>query len=374
MFTPGSKYFLGLTGASAVALVLYMMFVNPSDLGAVALFGLVVSSATIGAFALRTRDGDVASVEDAVEAASPAPAPSFWPVVFVLGVALILTGLATVPPVFMLGLAVFAAGGVEWAIDNWSDRASADPAFNGFARHRLIGALEYPGAGALVLGVVAYMFSRVMLAASKEGAAVLFIVVASFILLIGYLVAFRPSMRGRVVSVVVTLSVVALVVSGVTGALVGERKELAEASANDYYSAAHRECGAEASEHFDKHANNNVSMRSAVIATVTVANGELYAQVIGLTKKVDTITLPKSSYASVLFRNKDSAERRLVANLGEQKVADTGVVEKIETCTQLTGKKQENVLTLSIPKKAEEGKPYTLTVPGVKGEITVVVP
>ena len=374
MFTPGSKYFLGLTAASVVSFVAYLLFVNPSDLGAVALAGLVIASATIGSFALYTRDGDASSPEEAVEAATASPAASVWPMVFALGTALLLTGLATVPVVFVLGLAVMLAGGVEWAVQNWADKASADPKFNNFARHRAIGALEYPGAGALVLGVIAYLFSRVMLAASKEGAAIVFMVVATFIVLVGYLVAFKPSMRGRVTATIVTLAATALLASGVFSALVGERAELAEASKNDYYSAEHRECGPEASEHFDKHANNNVSMRSAVIATVTVEDGKVYAQGIGLSAKVDTITVPRSNVVNVLFRNKDPEERRLVANLGEQKMGDTGVVEKIEDCTQLTGEKQENLLTLMIPTQAEEGKPYTLTVPGAKGEITVVVP
>jgi hypothetical protein len=70
MITPGSKYFFGLTGLSLIAAILYMVLVNPSDLGAVALFGLAASGALIGAMALFTRDGDVYTDEEAAASSS----------------------------------------------------------------------------------------------------------------------------------------------------------------------------------------------------------------------------------------------------------------------------------------------------------------
>lgn len=373
MFTPGSKYFLGLTGLSFIAVLVYAFFINPSDLGAVALLGLMVAGAIIGGFSLFTRDGDVETSAEAVSAAAPAPPPSMWPLVFSLGVALVLVGMSTVPAVFILGLAVLVAGGVEWMIQDWADRASADAAFNGFVRHRAIGAIEYPGVAALILGVVAFFFSRIMLAVSKGGAAIIFIVVAAAILFIGFIVAVKPGMRGKVTGLVTAIGVTALVASGAASALVGERAELAEASKADHYSAEHRECGAEASEHFDKHANNSVALKSAVIATVSVKNGKVTAQAIGLKDEVKTITVPRSNATSILFRNFDSKDHRMVIHLGEKTIAETGVVEKLEDCTQMTGKDQVNVLTVTIPKPAVD-KPYTITVPGASGEIEVVVP
>ena len=65
----------------------------------------------------------------------------------------------------------------------------------------------------------------------------------------------------------------------------------------------------------------------------------------------------------------------MVAELGEKKVADTGVKEKSEQCTQLTGEDQVNVLTLNIRKPSIAAGPYKLTVPGLEGqEIEVYVP
>ena len=58
MFTPSSKYFVGLTGIALVSAILYMFLINPSDLGAIALFGVAASSALVAGFTLFTRDSD----------------------------------------------------------------------------------------------------------------------------------------------------------------------------------------------------------------------------------------------------------------------------------------------------------------------------
>jgi len=374
MITPGSKYFFGLTGLSLIAAILYMVLVNPNDLGAVALFGLASCGAVIGAMASFTRDGDVYTDEEAVAANAVAGPPSFWPIVFALGAALVLTGLATVSVVFILGIAVLIGGGVEWSIQNWADGASSDREFNEFARTRAISALEYPGLAAVGLGIIAFFFSRVFLALSKESGTIFFIVAAAAIFVVGILIAYKPFMKGAVTVVVSVLAVVALVGVGTFAALSGERHELAVAAEEDHYDASHRECGEEKSKHYDRHANNTVSLRSAVTATIFVKDGKVYAEAIGMTKKVDTITIPRSNATSVMFRNLDEEDHRLVVNLGSAKVAETGVVEKVGTCTQLTGKNQEQVMTLTIPKPATEAEPFSFTVPGATGEIKLVVP
>ena len=374
MITPGSKYFFGLTGLSLIAAILYMVLVNPNDLGAVALIGLAASGALIGAMALFTRDGDVYTDEEAVAANAVAGPPSIWPIVFALGAALVLTGMATVSVVFILGIAVLIGGGVEWTIQNWADGASSDREFNEFARTRAISALDYPGLAAVVLGIIAFFFSRVFLALSKESGTIFFMVVAAAIFVVGLLAAYKSFMKGAVTVIVSVLAVLALVGVGTLAALSGERKELAIAEEEDHFDASHRECGGEKSKYYDKHANNTVSLRSAVTATIFVKDGKVYAEAIGLAKKVDTITIPRSNATSVMFRNLDEEQYRLVVNLGSAKVAETGVAEKVGTCTQLTGKNQEQVMTLTIPKPATEAEPFSFTVPGATGEIKLVVP
>lgn len=374
MFTPSSKYFLGLTGLALISAVLYMFLINPSDLGAIALFGVASSSALVAGFGLFTRDSDAFSNEEAVAAAAPSPGASIWPIVFALGVALVLTGLATVPVVFILGIGVLFGAGVEWTIQNWAHRASADSGFNSFVRERAIGALEYPGLAAVGLAIIAYLFSRVFLALSKDAGTIFFMVVAAVIFGIGFLIALKPAMRGKATVLVAVAGAVVLLVIGGIAALSGERDELAVASKEDHYAAEHRECGVEKSKYYDHHANNQVSLRSAVTATIFVEDGKLRAQAIGIKKDVDTITIPRSLGTTLIFRNLDETERRLVVSLGSHTIAETGVKEKLGTCTQLTGKKQEQVLTLTIPKPATPEEPYFFEVPGIEGQIKLVVP
>jgi hypothetical protein len=374
MFTPGSKYFLGLTGLSLAVAILYLFLVNPTDLGAIALFGLSASGATVAGFSLFTRDSDVYSAEEAVAAGTASPAASVWPMILALGTALVLLGLVTNPIVFVLGVAVLVGGGVEWAVQDWAEGASFDGAYNQMVKSRVLGGLEYPGLSAVGLGVIAFLFSRVMLATSKTEAPIIFIVVSTIILIIGLLVGFKPAVLGKKVIAISALGALALAGAGIASALAGERNELAVAAEEDHYSAEHRECGEEESKHYDHHANNTVSLRSGVSATIFVEGGKLYAEEIGLATKLDTLTVRRANATTFLFRNLDEEARRLVVNLGSEKVAETGVVEKVGTCTQLTDKNQEQILTLSIPKPATAEEPYSFTVPGIEGQIKLVVP
>jgi hypothetical protein len=213
-----------------------------------------------------------------------------------------------------------------------------------------------------------------MLATSKTEAPIIFIVVSTIILIIGLLVGFKPAVLGKKVIAISALGALALAGAGIASALAGERNELAIAAEEDHYSAEHRECGEEESKHYDHHANNTVSLRSGVSATIFVEGGKLYAEEIGLATKLDTLTVRRANATTFLFRNLDEEARRLVVNLGSEKVAETGVVEKVGTCTQLTDKNQEQILTLSIPKPATAEEPYSFTVPGIEGQIKLVVP
>ena len=374
MFTPGSKYFLGLTGLSLAVAILYLFLVNPTDLGAIALFGLSASGATVAGFSLFTRDYDVYTAEEAVAAGTASPASSVWPMILAFGTALVLVGLVTNSIVFLLGVAVLVGGGVEWLVQDWAEGASFDGAYNQMVKSRVLGGLEYPGLAAVGLGVIAFLFSRVMLATSKTQAPVIFIIVATIVLIIGMLAGFKPAVLGKKVVAIVALGALVLAGAGIASALAGERHELAVAAEEDHYSAEHRECGEEESEHYDHLANNTVSLRSSVTATIFVEDGKMYAEEVGLKRKVDTLTLRRSNTASILFRNLDEEPRRLVVNLGSEKVAETGVVEKVGTCTQLTDKNQEQVLTLKIPKPSTAEEPYSFTVPGIDGQIKLVVP
>jgi hypothetical protein len=152
MITTGSKYFYGVTALATIAMVLYMLFVNPNDIGAVALGSLAAAAALLGGLTSFTRDSIAHTATEAVAAAEqPAPA-AVWPLIVAVGIVMLVFGLATNPIVFVLGIVALVAGGVEWLVQDYASRASADSTFNSQLRGRLLHPLEFPVAAAVVVG------------------------------------------------------------------------------------------------------------------------------------------------------------------------------------------------------------------------------
>ncbi len=372
MFTTGFKFYIGISALAAFASAVFLVTNDQVALGSVALLGTFVGAAILAGIALATRDGAVESAQAGSAAAMPAPTSSAWPLVAAVGFVVMVIGLLTEPLVFVLSIVVLLAAFAEWLAQSWSERASADNKFNAKVREHLMGPLELPILVALGLGVIVFSFSRVMLAVSRDGSAVIFIVVAALILLGLSLIALKPKLRTSLVSTVCTFVVLGLVAAGIAAASVGERNELDAASRGGHY--LKMECEEERSEHFDKGAEKTVSAKSSVIATVVLEGGKLTAKVQGIEGIADVITVPRSNPSSILFRNKDAKDRRLVAYLGKQTVT-TDVVKSVETCTQLVGEGHTQLLTFIIPKPSKTDDPYILSVPGVEGStIELFVP
>lgn len=369
MFTTGSKFFIGLSALGAVSFAVFMVFLNPSSIGATTLFGFVPAVALAAWLSLWSRDGEP---DAASPAASTVPSAGMWPFLAAAGTALVLVGTITRPVVLILGGVIVAASFVEWAVQSWSDRASADPAHNADLRGRIMQPLEFPVLATVGSAVVILSFSQIMLAIDKSAGAILFMVVATLVLLGGILFALRPGLKRSVVAALCAVGLLGLVAGGVAGATSGLRPQLEEAKSEGHYT--HRKCGPEKDKYGDKHALLGVSSRSAVIATVEFVDGALVAKVQGNPAETDRITIPRSNPSSIIFRNKTEGDFRLVARLGTVPVAE-GVVEEVEQCTQLIPNGAEQLLTLTIPKPSLEPGAYVLEVAGVEGQsIEVIVP
>ena len=371
MFTPGSKYLLAITGLSAVSFALYMLLVHPSALGAVALIGLLAATSLLTGITLFTRDGHAA--ENQTSAATlDTPTPSMWPLVGAAGFSLVLVGTITTPVVFIFGIVAILATLVEWTVQAWSERSSGDVAYNASVRERILNPIEYPILAAVGIAIIIFSFSRVMLAINKDAGAIVFIVAASAISLVGLLISIRPQLKKSIVVTIAVVAVFGLVGAGIASMGFGLREDLVVAAEEDHY--AHKECGAEKSEHFDKGVSETISATSGADATIELIDGKLTAHAQGIEGFQDSITVRRSNPINIIFRNKDAGEFRLSAYLGKTKVTD-GVSEELITCTQLISKGAEQWLTFSIAKPSVTGEPYTLSVPGLEGQsILVVVP
>ncbi|MEY3615599.1 MAG: hypothetical protein RLZZ518_600 [Actinomycetota bacterium] len=376
MFKVGSKLFLGLTGFAAFNLVAYIVFVERLALGGVALSAVFAVFMGLSAVVLMTNEGD-SEVQPRDAALLGA---SMWPLVTVVGIVLLMLGLIVAQIYFIFGIVVVLAALTEWLVQSWSESASDDVAHNETARRRLLHPIEFPVLASLGLGVIIFSFSRVMLAISKSAGAVVFMVVATLVLMAGTWFALRPALKPALVSGICVIGAVGIIAGGIGGTGAGLRTDLAEAAAEGHYT--HRECGEEKSKYFDKKAMKTLSLRSNVAAIIELRDGKLSAVINGFATPQSSITAARGNPVTFVFRNFDAKERRMVASLGDAMPAGAAEASSDkhadgnETCTQLIPQGAEQGLTITYNKPSiAQDKPLTLTVPGVDGQsIEVVVP
>jgi hypothetical protein len=379
VITTSSKLFYGLGAGSLVGAVLWMIS-GSSALGAVALFFLAVALVFAGSIASFVRDGHVLSTDTAAHATAAAtnrsPQASLWPLGTAISVGVLVVGLISSPGIFKVGVALTLAMLGEWMIQNWSERGSADSAYNTKIRDYLVHPLELPVAGALLLAVIVLSFSRLMLALDKSAGVAVFGVAAALVLAVGTLIAFRRNVSRRIVGAMSAVVLVALASAGVATALDGEREQLTEAAAEDHF--AHRGC-TEEKEYSDKKASRSVGAKSNVLATVTLRDGQLIAEVAGYEGVQSEVYIQRANPSTILFVNDTDEARRMVVSYGKVVEDLGGGVEKevpLQSCTSKIEKGGQQSVTVVAPRPSfASDEPFTITVPGVEtARLTVVVP
>jgi len=379
MFTTGSKLFLGATSL-AIAAVLVLGITNGGAVGwtaTISLLGAVVALAFLTGVNFYTRDSNVSSMDAQATttsaAAQSAPTRSFWPIFGAVGVALVAVGLVTEPIVFKAGVVVLIAAMVEWMVLAWSERASADAAYNASLRKRLLNPLEFPVIGAVGLGVLIYSFSRIMLFISKSTGPAIFGIIAALVLFGGVLFAYSPGVKKGVAIGLCTIAALGLVSTGAVMAIDGQRDiEAHEVIANDP-----SVCTSNDETEADEDASQTVAAKANLAAIVTLENGQLTAHEVGVSGAVTTITLQRGNQSNILFMNKDDEDVRLVAHLGAFTTVANGTttVQKPLTCTTLVEQDGEQLMSLRIAQSSvASSEPYTLAVPGIDSAITIEVP
>lgn len=379
MITTSSKFFYGLGTLSVVGAVLWI-FSDNGALGAVALLSLATALIFIGAVATFTRDGHVLSTDTAAHASAAAaqrsPRASLWPLGTALSVGTVAVGLVSSPGIFKVGVALTLAMLGEWMIQNWAERGSADSAYNTKIRDYLVHPLELPVAGALLLAVIVLSFSRLMLALDKSAGVAVFGVGAALVLTVGAVVAVRRNASRRVIGAMSAVVLVVLAGAGVATALDGEREQLVEAAAEDHF--AHRGC-TEEKEYSDKKASRSVSAKSNILATITLRDGQLIAEVSGYDEPQAELYIQRANPSTILFVNDTDEPRRMVVSYGKVVEDLGGGVEKetlLQACTSKVEKGGQQSVTVRIPQPSfASDEPFSITVPGVSSaRLNVVVP
>jgi hypothetical protein len=243
MITTGSKWFFGLGFVSLVLAAAYGWTTGGNGLGPLTAgykggvgdhfgYGILLSGAIVSLFlgfvATAARDAEAEAVAqvagtETVPAVIPAGA-SYWPPIAAFGAALVVIGLVAEPLLFILGLIVLGIVLVEWAVQTWADRATGDPETNRRIRNRLMNPIEYPAAGALVLGGLAIALSRLFLALSSETTVWVGIAIAAVIVATGFLVASRPKISSNVLVGLLIAGALVVIGIGVAGGVAGTRE------------------------------------------------------------------------------------------------------------------------------------------------------
>jgi len=387
MFTTGSKLFLGATALSVVAAVIFGVSNGGAKgwLGVVGLLSAAVVFAVLFAVNYYTHDGNVSAMTEHVTAeAGAAQTPverSMWPAIAAIAVGAMAVGAVSKPIVFKAGAVLLLAAAVEWMVHGWSERASADPAYNAGLRKRMLHPLEFPVLAAAGLAAVIYSFSRIMLWIDKSGGPVVFMVVGAVVLFGGFLFAARPSLKKSVVAGVCTVGALGLVSTGAVMAIDGQRTIVAHPTTTSDNGAVctQAEEGPGEQAEIDEKGSQAVASKSGVGITVVLENGKLTAHELALSGAQDPVTVSRGNVVTVIFKNRDPEKRRLTVNLGEfeQDVNGTIVKQRPKACTTLVrGNDGSQFLTFSLPKpSAASTQPYSFTVPGVDtAEIKIVVP
>jgi hypothetical protein len=385
VFPTGSKLLIGAAVLATVAAIIY----GTAQGGSLGTVGLIFAAACLSGLAgvvVFTRDADVSAMDPSALTESPAALPtppnSIWPMVGALGGVLVVVGLVTYPPVFIFGIIALLGAAVEWMIEAWSDRASADLQHNAEVRARIAHPLELPLLALVGIAILVYSFSRIMLWLSKTEGPALFAIIGALVLLVGFIVAFRPSIRNGAVGTVCSIAAVGLIAGGASAALSGEREIHPHETTTAL--AADGKCDDAAETEADEKSSQSVAAKANITAELILRDdGTLMAKALGVTEEQSTLTVTRANPTNVIFRNESSEPRRLVLDLGTRPVVDeaTGDTVPDETvpnqkCTQLAddGGSQLMTFSITVPSWAADA-PYAFTVPGVDtAKVEVVVP
>ncbi|HRB04027.1 MAG TPA: hypothetical protein PLP26_11715, partial [Ilumatobacteraceae bacterium] len=351
MFTTGSKLFFGATALSVVGAIVFAVTTGgPTGLmGTVGMLSLASIFGFLGGINFFNGDGNVPALQPGAQhtaaAAQQPVGSSIWPLVAAVALGGVIVGALSKPIVFKVSIGILLVAAIEWMVQGWSERASADAAYNAGVRKRLLHPLEFPVVGAVGLGVVVYSFSRIMLTVSKEATPWVFMMIGAIIAFGAFLFASKRKIGRGAVLGVCSIGAVALLGVGVASARQGQRT--IEVHPTTAGSALCLEGGTEAE--IDEHSSQDVSAKSNLDANIYLqSDGTMNARIAGFTKpndNFDTITVSRSTPVRIRFHNESSSPQRLTARLGT-----FGEDKEVVMCTTAINPGKEAFLNFKIPK------------------------
>ena len=384
MIQTGSRLLIGAAVLATAGAVIYGV-TQRGSIGTTGLIFAAVALAFLAGVNLFFRDSDVSAMDPTAAtqsaAAAPPPSPSLWPLLGAAGAVMVVVGIVSYPVVFVFGIIALIAAAAEWMVQAWSERASAEGSFNAVVRARISHPLEFPVLAAVGAGIIIYSFSRIMLFLSKASGPALFSVIAALILIAGFIIAFRPSVRNGAIASVAVIAALGLVAGGAAAALEGER-ELDPHETTDELSSL-GECDTPDETEADENASQSLADKASIAGELILkSDGTLVAKNAYVTGEQSRFVVTRANPTNIRFINDSSEDRRLVLDLGTKPAldADGNAIEGTrvpnQMCTALVEDGGSQFLTFSIPvASAYAEQPYRFVVPGVEGaEVAVEVP
>lgn len=383
MFTTGSKLLISAATFAVGLAVVYGLTVGGA-LGTLGLTFAAVGLILLAIVVVFTRDANVSAMDhDAFASAGASDASarrSLWPIMLGAGVVAVSVGLITNAAIVVVGLVLVVASAVEWMVQTWSERASAEAGYNKKVREDLADPLELPVGAALLGAIVAFGFSRVLLGLpSKTATVIAFAVAAALVFLIGSLFGTRRRFSRQAMTGAMSLGVIAIIAVGsIYGIRGGRHVERHETTAE---LAEADECGVEET-HADKNASQTVSAMSSLAAEVDFDGSALTADVPGYGDNYDALTLPSGNDNHIVFHNRSDEPARLVLDLHPfvDPAADPAAPAPTErVCSAITEPGGSQFLTVRFSRptfavEADTGEGYAFEVAGSEARLEVTVP
>ena len=145
-------------------------------------------------------------------------------IVVMLSGPLLMVGLVTDSLLAIAGVALLLISAIEWTMSAWAEHLSTDAASNAIERSRLLRPFEISLYGALGIAIPVVLASRIFRTVSKTAASFAAIAIAAVVLAFAFLVYAKPQLRRAVTASMLVLGGIALIVAGITSAVIGERE------------------------------------------------------------------------------------------------------------------------------------------------------
>lgn len=225
-----SKLLFALSAVGVVSAIAYGLVVDERSGVAIFLF-LAAAAALAGGATSGSAVPDLAPLvpDDApppqrrATTVGLAPRGSVWPLIAAAAVTVLAAGAAVGPAMVLTGVIAVVAATGGWFSRVWSEDPTWTPRVRERVSSRLLVPVGLPIATFLLAAFIAISVSRVLLAVSKDAAALVAIVVGIGILFACAWIAARPRLRPSAVVSIAALAAVSMVGAGIAGAVSGER-------------------------------------------------------------------------------------------------------------------------------------------------------